>query len=114
MRTRQIPREDWPTFFKILSQRQEGWEVSLEVLGLDIGDQVEQRHMFLAGLTAELSADARRPDTIEIMLGVSAAHHLTHTITAPTAVDLQQTDLGIDAALQIKAADGITSLLYLS
>ncbi len=113
MRSQQIPREAWPMFFKNLSLRQEGWEVSLEVLGPDIGDQMEERHMFLAGLAVELSKNASRPDRITMMFGESAGSHLTHTVTAPTQVDLQQTDLGVDSALQIKSADGITSLLYL-
>lgn len=113
MQTRQIPREIWPTFFRNLSQKQEGWEVSLEVLGPDIGDQVEERHLFLTGLTAELANEANRPDKIEIMLGGSADRHLTHTVTAPTEVAVQQTDLGIDSVLQIKSADGTTSLLHL-
>jgi len=113
MRTRQIPREEWTTFFNNLSRKQEGWEVSLEVFGAEIGDQIEERHMFLAGLTAEVSNEPNQPDKIEIMLGGKPGRHLTHTVTAPTEVDLQQTDLGIDAALQIKSGDGTTSLLYL-
>jgi hypothetical protein len=103
----------WPKFFKNLSLRQEGWEVSLEVLGQDIGDQVEERHMFLTGLTAELSDEASRPDKIVMMLGGTPARHLTHILTAPTEVALQQTDLGIDSVLQIKLADGTTNLLHL-
>jgi hypothetical protein len=113
VRTQQIPREMWPTFFKNLSQKQEGWEVSLEVLSSDIGDQIEERHMFLTGLTAELSNEASRPDKIVMMLGGTPAHHLTHTVTAPTEVTLQQTDLGIDSVLEIKSADGTTNLLHL-
>jgi hypothetical protein len=114
MRTRQICREDWPKFFNSLSQKHEGLEVSLEVFGLNIGNQVEERHIFLAGLTAELSEEDTRSDKIEIMFGESPDRHLTHVVTAPTEVDLQQTDLGVASALRIRAADGTTSLLYLS
>ena len=114
MKTRQIPRDEWTRFFDNISRKQEGWEVSLEVFGSDIGDQVEERHMFLAGLTAEVTAEGGSNDQIEIMMGGSPSRHLTHTITAPTQVNLYQTDLGVDSALQIKAADGTTSLLHLS
>lgn len=48
------------------------------------------------------------------MMGGKPNAHVTHVITAPTQVDLQQTDLGIDVALQIKSADGNTNLLHLS
>jgi len=111
MKTRVIARDEWPRFFDNLSRRQEGWEVTLEVFGPDIGDQVEERHMFLAGLAAEV---ADKGDRIEIMMGGKPSSHVTHMITAPTQVDLQKTDLGVDSALQIKSADGTTTLLHLS
>jgi hypothetical protein len=113
MKTRQIPREEWPSFFKNLSQRQEGWEATLEVFGPDIGDQIEERRMYLTGLSAEVSAEKKGADKIAIMFGGRPGRHLTHTIVSPIEVDLQQTDLGIDSALQIKTADGNISLLRL-
>ena len=113
MKTRQIPREQWPGFFRNLSQKQEGWEATLEVFGPDIGDQIEERRMYLTGLTAEVSAADNDADKITIMFGGRPDRHLTHTIGSPIEVDLQQTDLGIDSALQIKSADGTTSLLKL-
>ena len=111
MRTREIPRDEWTRFFDNLSRRQEGWEVTLEVFGPDIGDQVEERHMFLAGVSAEVADEG---DKIQIMVGGKPSGHVTHMITAPTQVNLQQTDLGVDSALQIKSADGTTTLLHLS
>ena len=113
MKTRQIPREEWTRFFSNLSRKQEGWEATLEVFGPDIGDQVEERRMYLTGLTAEVSPEKNGADKIAIMFGGRPGQHLTHTITSPVEVDLQQTDLGIDLALQIKSADGITNLLKL-
>jgi hypothetical protein len=112
MRTREVPRDEWKRFFDNLSRKQEGWEVTLEVFGPEIGDQIEERHMFLAGITAELT-DKDKGDMIEIMIGGKPGDHVTHTIAAPILVELQQTDLGIDSALRIKSADGTTALLYL-
>ncbi len=111
MKTRQIPRDEWTKFFDNLSRRQEGWEVTLEVFSPEIGDQVEEKHLFLSGLAAEVR-DAG--DQIAIMLGGKASKHMTHMISTPTRVDLQQTDLGVDSSLRIKAADGTTTLLQLS
>ena len=113
MNTLQIPREEWPRFCDDLSKKLEGKSVALEVFGPDIGDQVEERRMFFSGLTADVTDKAGKQDQIEIMLGGNPDAHLTHTITAPTEVDLQQTELGVVSALQIKAADGTTSLLRL-
>jgi hypothetical protein len=110
MKTRQIPRDEWTKFFDNLSRRQEGWEVGLEVFSPAIGVQIEGSHMFLAGLTAEVS---ERGDKIEIMMAGKPSNHVTHVISTPILVQLQQTDLGIDSAVGIKSADGTTSLLHL-
>lgn len=66
--------------------------------------------MFLAGMTAEVT---ERGDKIEIMLAGTPRNHVTHVISAPISVQLQQTDIGIDSALHIKSADGTASLLHL-
>jgi hypothetical protein len=114
MNTRQIPRQEWPGFLSDLSKKWEGQGVALEVFGMEIGDQIEERQMFFAGVSAELTDKADRQDKIEMMLGGKAGAHLTHTITAPTEVDLQQAEGGVESALLIKAADGTTSLLRLT
>lgn len=111
MKTREIERAEWSKFFDNFSRKQQGWEVTLEVLGADIGDQIEQRRMFLTGVTAETSDEG---DKIEIMMGGNRSGHLTHIISAPTQVHLQVTDDDVYAALQIKAADGTSTLLHLS
>jgi hypothetical protein len=114
MKTREIPRDEWTRFFDNLSRRQEGWEVELEVFSPDIGDQIEGRHMFLTGISAEVTDKIDKGDKIEIMMAGAPSNHVTHMISTPTLVQLQQTDLGIDSALKIKSADGTTSLLHLS
>jgi hypothetical protein len=113
MKTREIPRAEWRRFFDNISCRQQGWEVELEVFSPDIGDQIEERHMFLTGITAELTDKVDRSNKIEIMMAAAPSNHVTHMISTPVLVQLQQTDRGIDTALRIKSADGITSLLHL-
>ena len=109
MTTREIPRNEWTRFFNNFSSKHDGWGAELEVFGEEIGDQVEERGLFLAGITAEVTD---RGDMIEIMMGGKPEVHLTHIITAPTQVGFEQTDEG-NSALQIKSADGTTSLLHL-
>ena len=108
MKTREVPRTEWTVFFDSFSREHEVLRITLEVFGLDIGDQIEERELALEGVTAELS-DAG--DKIEIMIGAKPDAHITHTITAPNQVSLEQTDEGADVALAIKAADGETTLL---
>jgi hypothetical protein len=109
MRTREISRSDWPEFFNTFSRQHEGWLVTLEVFGTEIGAQVEERELAFEGIVAEW--DEIRGDEIAIIIGAQPDDHITHTITRPTQVSLEQTDEGADAALAIKSADGATALL---
>jgi hypothetical protein len=110
MRTREIPRTEWVSFCNNFSRSHEGWGVTLEVFGSEIGDQIEERALFLAGLTAEVS---ERGDHVAIMLGGKPAGHVTRQISAPTAIELELGEDGTNRALQIKSADGTATLLRL-
>ena len=109
MQTTEITRIEWPSFFDSFSRKHEGWLATLEILGPDIGAQVEERELAFEGITDE--SDEADVNTIMIMTGGKADDHVTHTITRPTEVSLERTDEGADAALAIKSEDGITALL---
>lgn len=109
MQTKEIPKNEWTPFFDSFSRKHEGWLVSLEIFGLEIGAQVEQRQLALEGIAHE--SDEVEGNTIMIMIGVKPDDHITHSISHPTAVSLEQTDEGADAALAIKSDDGTTTLL---
>jgi hypothetical protein len=109
MRTREISRSEWPEFFDSFSRQHEGWLVTLEILGSEIGAQVEERELAFEGIVAEWNEV--QGDEIAIMIGAKPDDHITHSISRPTQVSLEQTDEGADAALAIKAADGTTALL---
>lgn len=111
MQTKQISRNEWPTFFDGFSRQHEGWLVTLEVFSPEIGDQIEERELALEGITAEFAGGDK--DRIEIMIGAKPDDHITHTIANPTEVSLEQTDEGADEVLAIKAADEATTLLRL-
>ena len=109
MRTQEIPKKEWTEFFDNFSRKHEGWLVSLEIFGPEIGAQVEERELALEGITAAL--DQTEGNTIMIMTGIKPNDHITHSVTGPTSVSLEQTDEGADAALAIKSGDGLTTLL---
>ena len=111
MRTKEISRSEWPEFFDSFSRQHEGWLVTLEVLGTDIGAQVEGRELAFEGILVEW--DEVHGDQIAIILGAEPDDHVTHNISRPVQVSLEQTDEGADAALAIKSTDGITALLRL-
>ena len=58
MSTQEILRNEWAKFFDGFSLRHQGWLVTVEVFGSDIGAQVEARELPLQGITAELKPGA--------------------------------------------------------
>jgi hypothetical protein len=109
MKTKEIPGSDWPAFFDTFSRQHQGWLITLEIFGAEIGAQVEGRLVALDGITAEW--DEQEGSSIIIMARAKPDGHITHTISRPSEVSVEQTDEGADAALAIKAEDGTTALI---
>jgi hypothetical protein len=109
MKTQEIPKKEWTECFDNFSRKHEGSLVNLEIFGPEIGAQVEERELALDGITDEWNETDG--NTIMIMTGAKPDDHVTHTISRPTQVSLEQTDDGADGALEIKSGDGLTALL---
>jgi hypothetical protein len=109
VKTTQIARNEWPSFFDGFSRQHEGWLVTLEIFQPDIGAQVEERDLALEGVTAELGNGDK--DKIEIMIGGKPNQHVTHTVLNPVEVSLEHTEDGANHALAIKSADDALTLL---
>ncbi|HSE98892.1 MAG TPA: DUF5335 family protein [Blastocatellia bacterium] len=103
MLTEEIPRKEWASFFNGFSRRHKGWLVTVEVLGPDVGDQIEARELPLEGITAELRDSGQ--DQIEIFVGARPDSHVSHKITAPEHVYLKRSEQGADEALEIASKD---------
>src|SRR3954462_1851285 len=108
---REIPREEWTGFMDSFSRQHEGWLVTVEVLGREIGAQVEAEGKPLEGITAELKDGSE--DLISITVGVTPKERVTHNITGPTHVRIEQSENGADMALQIQSSEGETTLVRL-
>jgi uncharacterized protein DUF5335 len=106
---REIPRDEWAEYLDTFSRQHEGWLVTVEVLGEEIGAQVEAWEMALAGITADLKGEGS--DVISIILGKGSTERITHNIARPTHVRIEQAESGADMALQIEAADGVATLV---
>ncbi|HUS10595.1 MAG TPA: DUF5335 family protein [Pyrinomonadaceae bacterium] len=109
MATKEIPREEWTRFLDTFSRQHEGWLVTLEVLAVDIGAQQEASNVPLEGITTTSIDDESQ--SIAINLGKTPEDHVTHTITEPTRVWLEQTSEGANAALEIESGDEVKTLL---
>jgi hypothetical protein len=54
----ELPRDQWRQFFDKLTQDYEGFDVTIEVLSPDLGDQVEAERLPLASLAYDERDDA--------------------------------------------------------
>ena len=107
MFTQEIPRTEWTPFFDDFSLRHEGWMVSVEIVGCDIGDQ-EQARRPLAGVTAEVKERIAR---IEISVGNALDGHFVHIIEAPERVLCKSPAIPGDEAIEIEDDTGHKTLV---
>ena len=109
--TKEIPRDEWPSFLDVFSKSRQEWLVTVEVFDTEIGNQVEAERMKLKGITFEHKG-AGAP-AILIMLGKQSGDHVTHQILNPSAVRLERSELesGTYEALQITCDDGPMTLV---
>ncbi|HKT80046.1 MAG TPA: DUF5335 family protein [Vicinamibacterales bacterium] len=105
MQTSEVPRSEWERRLEEFSAAHDGWLVSMEVMGSDIGAQPEVQHMPLLGLSAE---NHEGDGTIVVSVAKSASDHLTHLIHNATHLYLQEEP---GAAVEIESADGLKSVL---
>jgi hypothetical protein len=105
--TKEIPRDAWDNFFTRFSNDHETQFVAVEVMGEDIGAQVEGRPLLLSGVSR---AD-EDGESLALMFDSVNGEHLTHMVNKPTHVRVQRAPDNTDEALEIESADGTRTLL---
>ena len=108
MQTVEIPREAWVYRLNEFTSIHEGWLVSLDILGPELGVQPEIDNLPLLGVSADR---VNHDGTIVVSVARSASEHFTHIVHAATRINIERTDDGADAALQIESADGTRAIL---
>lgn len=111
MPTQEILRDEWAPYFEQFSRQHEGWLVTVEILGLDIGDQVQVRNLPLEGIVVE-STDAG--DQMTIIAGSRPGARISHTISSPSRVWIKQSAQGADEALEIESPSGAVIVRFRS
>jgi hypothetical protein len=109
MDTREIPRDEWRSFFDIFSRQHEGWLAKLEVVGQELDIQHQRREFPLKAISLTSTVDNSKAITIE--LGQSPEDHVKHAVIEPTHVWLLRTPEGANAALKIESADKTKTVL---
>lgn len=105
--TREIPRDAWDQFFSRFSNDHETQFVAVEVMGKDIGAQVEGQTLLLSGI----SKAAHDGESLALMFDSVNGEHLTHMVNRPTHVWIQQAADNTDESLEIESADGTKTLV---
>jgi hypothetical protein len=108
MQTRDIPREQWIRFFDDFSKNHEGWIVTMEVLGADIGAQEEANNLPLVGISADVKA---RENRVEIIVGGRPGVDMTRFIERPKHIWVKEPRFPGDEAMEIESEDGIKTIL---
>ena len=102
MKTREIPRKDWPEFFGEFSRRHEDWLVTVTVIDPIGGAQIEAREMPLAGMVAD-----RRSGSIYVGLG----RPVEHVVARPVRVQVEAEENGAERAIEIESRNGSKTIV---
>lgn len=102
--------EQWAVRLDELSRRHYKDPVTIEVVGPNVGDQIQVRRAALEGI----SLDHRQAPggTVLIQVAAMCGAQTERCIEAPVKVQLKQTELGEDEVLAVEAADGTTTLVH--
>ena len=106
--TREIPRSEWQDFFTSFSVEHDEHVVAVEVMGSEIGAQVEGRELRLRGISPGQNYEDA---DLALMFDALDGTHLTHMVAKPSHVWLRQTPGRTDEAIEIQSADGTTTLV---
>ena len=107
MIAREIPATEWSRSLDSFSRDHFGWIATLEVMGDDLGDQLEAEALPFAGVSAD--ADRR---TVWVALARSAGDHITHSIDHVSHLRIVEGESS--PSIQIEAEDGGQTLLRLT
>jgi hypothetical protein len=89
MRTTEIPRDQWMQALDQFSKEHQGWIITMELVGVDVGDQITATNLPLVGVSADVKDGENR---IAIMVGDRPDAHVTHVVESPTRVWIEKSD----------------------
>ena len=107
MPTDEIRPTDWREFFDGFSRAHEHWLATVEVLG-NLGAQHVADELPLVGIVAD---EPSHGGSVSIVLG-RGDETLTHTVAHPARVEVERTEKGAEAAVEIESTDGERTLVH--
>ncbi len=103
MDTQQLPQEQWGGFLDELSRQFEQGLVSVTVSGNGMSDSPVIPELPLLGI--QMNTKGSDAGSITVIAGQSADDTISHTIPAPTQIQVARDAGGTVAAIQIDAPD---------
>jgi hypothetical protein len=107
----EVARDQWILFCAEFTRQNRVAHVVLEVLGGDVGYQVETEDRPFDGVSADVKD---WEDTVWITFGDTPEYHLAHSVSNVTAIHARPPAGLVGAALLIESQDGTKRLLELS
>jgi Family of unknown function (DUF5335) len=108
----EIERDQWKTFLDEFSRRNQLRPTRLEIIGQEIGDQEEEKHLPLVGISFEPKGSAA--GSVEIITGGETSaepRHESHIVfNVERIVPIIGTS-GLEDGLGIEDKDGVKTLL---
>jgi hypothetical protein len=109
--TQTIQEDQWVPFLDQFTRENRGTHARLEILGPDLGSQMEAEDRPFDGVSADNKAGERN---VSILFGSSAEDHFEHGIQNVTAIRLRAAGGESGPTLEIVSKDGTKALLELS
>jgi hypothetical protein len=109
MLSREIPRDQWMRGLDAISREYQGWIVTVEVVGLDIGDQEEVTRLPLIGIGADTKD---HENDIQIFLGGQPDRHFAHIIYNAKRVWFEEAAHTVYQAVAVESEDGKMTFVH--
>jgi hypothetical protein len=107
----ELPREAWHDFFELVTKEHESSDVTIEVLGLDLGDQLEAEKLPLAYLEYD-----QKDDVFSIGVGGRDSRYpvvLDHMVNHPQTILVDAQIPTLVMAVDVIDGDGQQTIVTL-
>ncbi len=109
MTVREIDRNNWDEFFESFSRRYRGWLVNVQVAGQDARRRFEAKGLPFQGIAMDDKGTGQ--DQVSIFMNRELKENLTHIVSRPTRIRLQQNEEGADQGIEVEAGDGTKTIV---
>ncbi|MCU1334865.1 MAG: hypothetical protein JWO19_446 [Bryobacterales bacterium] len=110
--TREIPQKEWLPFLAQFTRENRGAHARLEIIGQEIGYQVETEDRPFDGVSADVKDGEH---TVWIIFGATPEEHHSHGVAKATVLRVMFPDApGSGPVLEVESQDGTKTLLELS